>query len=65
MVIPYAGICAGGRQQRRSLPRLLRHPEFAQWCGTKRTADWHQRFRATVVVSRVSEFWPDLQEFRR
>jgi 3',5'-cyclic AMP phosphodiesterase CpdA len=30
--------------------RVLRHPEFAQWCGTKRTADWHQRFRATVVV---------------
>ena len=28
----------------------LRHPEFAQWCGTNRTADWHQRFRAAVVV---------------
>jgi predicted phosphodiesterase len=28
----------------------LRYPEFAQWCGTKRTADWHRRFRATAVV---------------
>ena len=24
--------------------RVLRHPEFAQWCGTVRTADWHLRF---------------------
>jgi 3',5'-cyclic AMP phosphodiesterase CpdA len=30
--------------------RVLRHPEFAQWCGTQRTADWHRRFRAAVVV---------------
>jgi 3',5'-cyclic AMP phosphodiesterase CpdA len=30
--------------------RLLRHPEFAQWCGTRRTAEWPRRFRATVVV---------------
>ncbi|MGK5741018.1 metallophosphoesterase family protein [Micromonospora sp. URMC 103] len=30
--------------------RLLRHPEFAQWCGTTRTADWHLRFRAAAVV---------------
>lgn len=30
--------------------RLLRHPEFAQWCGTQRTADWHRRFGAAVVV---------------
>jgi 3',5'-cyclic AMP phosphodiesterase CpdA len=29
---------------------VLRHPEFAQWCGTDRTADWHVRFRATAVV---------------
>jgi 3',5'-cyclic AMP phosphodiesterase CpdA len=32
------------------LTRALWHPEFAQWCGTARTADWHLRFRATVVV---------------
>ncbi len=30
--------------------RVLRHPEFAQWCGTVQTADWHRRFRATAVV---------------
>jgi 3',5'-cyclic AMP phosphodiesterase CpdA len=30
--------------------RVLRHPEFAQWCGTVLTAEWHRRFRATAVV---------------
>lgn len=30
--------------------RVLWHPEFAQWCGTTHTADWHRRFRAAVVV---------------
>lgn len=30
--------------------RVLRHPEFAQWCGTVRTADWHRRFGAVAVV---------------
>jgi hypothetical protein len=30
--------------------RVLRHPEFAQWCGTVHTADWHRRFRAAAVV---------------
>jgi 3',5'-cyclic AMP phosphodiesterase CpdA len=30
--------------------RVLRHPEFAQWCGTTLTADWHRRFRAGAVV---------------
>ena len=30
--------------------RVLRYPEFAQWCGTERTADWHRRFNATAVV---------------
>ena len=28
----------------------LRYPEFAQWCGTELTADWHVRFRAAAVV---------------
>jgi 3',5'-cyclic AMP phosphodiesterase CpdA len=33
------------------LPTLvLRHPEFAIWCGTERTADWHRRFGAAAVV---------------
>ncbi|HKT84230.1 MAG TPA: metallophosphoesterase [Solirubrobacterales bacterium] len=30
--------------------RVLRHPEFAQWCGTVATADWHRRFRAVAAV---------------
>jgi 3',5'-cyclic AMP phosphodiesterase CpdA len=30
--------------------RMLRKPEFAQWCGTTRTADWHVRFGAVAVV---------------
>jgi 3',5'-cyclic AMP phosphodiesterase CpdA len=30
--------------------RILRYPEFAQWCGTEATADWHVRFNATVMV---------------
>jgi predicted phosphodiesterase len=30
--------------------RILRYPEFAQWCGTGRTADWHLRFRASTVI---------------
>lgn len=29
---------------------VLWYPEFAQWCGTVRTADWHRRFRAAAVV---------------
>ena len=28
----------------------LRHPEFALWCGTTRTADWHRRFPVAAVV---------------
>ncbi|MEU5404348.1 metallophosphoesterase [Streptomyces sp. NPDC005963] len=30
--------------------RVLWHPEFALWCGTTATADWHVRFRARAVV---------------
>jgi 3',5'-cyclic AMP phosphodiesterase CpdA len=30
--------------------RVLRYPEFAQWCGSERTADWHLRFGAVAVV---------------
>jgi 3',5'-cyclic AMP phosphodiesterase CpdA len=29
---------------------VLHYPEFAQWCGTDQTADWHLRFRARVAV---------------
>lgn len=30
--------------------RVLQYPEFAQWCGTDQTADWHRRFSAVTVV---------------
>ncbi|UUU36189.1 metallophosphoesterase [Streptomyces sp. CA-210063] len=30
--------------------RVLWYPEFALWCGTELTADWHVRFRAAAVV---------------
>jgi 3',5'-cyclic AMP phosphodiesterase CpdA len=34
----------------RTPTEVLRYPQFAQWCGTVRTADWHTRFDARVVV---------------
>jgi 3',5'-cyclic AMP phosphodiesterase CpdA len=30
--------------------RILRYPDFAIWCGTELTADWHLRFNAKVAV---------------
>lgn len=30
--------------------RILRYPEFAQWCGTSATADWHVRYPVAAVV---------------
>jgi 3',5'-cyclic AMP phosphodiesterase CpdA len=30
--------------------RVLWYPEFALWCGTTATADWHLRFHAAAVV---------------
>jgi len=30
--------------------RVLRYPQFAQWCGTDLTADWHTAFSAAAVV---------------
>ncbi|HEV2784336.1 MAG TPA: metallophosphoesterase [Actinophytocola sp.] len=30
--------------------RVLRYPDFALWCGTERTADWHRRFRTAAAV---------------
>jgi len=30
--------------------RVLRYPEFAQWCGTEATADWHLRFPVAAMV---------------
>lgn len=36
---------------RDDLIHIPRAPRFTPWCGTRATADWHQRFRARVVVS--------------
>jgi 3',5'-cyclic AMP phosphodiesterase CpdA len=30
--------------------RVLRYPQFAQWCGTTRTHDWHLKYNAAAVV---------------
>ncbi|EWM13431.1 Ser/Thr protein phosphatase [Kutzneria sp. 744] len=30
--------------------RVMYYPEFAQWCGTVLTADWHLRFRSACSV---------------
>lgn len=35
------------REEHAVLPRV---PRFKIWCGTRRTADWHRRFRAAAVV---------------
>ncbi len=35
---------------RRELAVLPAVPRFAVWCGTRRTEDWHLRFRARAVV---------------
>jgi 3',5'-cyclic AMP phosphodiesterase CpdA len=35
---------------RREPTRVLRHPEFALWCGTELTADWHTRFHTAAMV---------------
>ncbi|WP_341720544.1 metallophosphoesterase [Micromonospora sp. FIMYZ51] len=34
----------------RAPTEVMWYPEFAQWCGTVATADWHVRFRAAVAV---------------
>lgn len=36
---------------RRDLVRLFRIPRFIPWCGTRKTEDWHLRWRAELVVS--------------
>lgn len=30
--------------------RVLWYPEFAQWCGTTATADWHRRFPVAAMI---------------
>jgi 3',5'-cyclic AMP phosphodiesterase CpdA len=35
---------------RREPTHVLRYPEFAQWCGTEETADWHTRYDTACMV---------------
>lgn len=35
---------------RADLVKLPRIPRFSLWCGTRRTEDWHRRFRIETVV---------------
>lgn len=35
---------------RRELAVLPRIPRFSVWCGTRRSEDWHTRFRADIVL---------------
>lgn len=35
---------------RYDLVHIPRIPRFSPWCGTRRTEDWHRRYRAEVVV---------------
>jgi len=46
----YPTILAGHYPLVREPTRVLRYPQFAQWCGTVHTADWHLRYRAATVV---------------
>jgi 3',5'-cyclic AMP phosphodiesterase CpdA len=34
----------------REQTQILTYPEFAQWCGTTQTRDWHVRFNVEAVV---------------
>jgi hypothetical protein len=36
---------------REDLVRIPRIPRFTPWCGTRRTAEWHIRYRAVAAVS--------------
>ncbi len=43
-------VLAGHRPLDRHPTEVLWHPEFAMWCGTTLTADWHRRFRVATMV---------------
>jgi predicted phosphodiesterase len=44
-------ILVGHYPLREDLVRIPRIPRFTPWCGTRRTEDWHVRYRAVVAVS--------------
>lgn len=49
--VPHPTVLIGHFPLKQELARLPRIPRFTPWCGTRRTEDWHRRFRARVVVS--------------
>ncbi|KAK8062008.1 metallophosphoesterase-like protein [Apiospora phragmitis] len=48
---PLSLVIANHWPLREDLIYIPRVPRFTLWCGTKRTANWHTRFHAKVVVS--------------
>jgi Calcineurin-like phosphoesterase len=44
-------VLVGHYPLREDLVRIPRIPRFTPWCGTRRTADWHLRYRAVAAVS--------------
>jgi hypothetical protein len=44
-------VLVGHYPLRRDLVRIPRIPRYTPWCGTRRTEDWHIRYRAVVAVS--------------
>ncbi|KAF2731952.1 metallophosphoesteras-like protein [Polyplosphaeria fusca] len=44
-------VIAGHWPLREDLVKLRLVPRFSLWCGTKKTADWHNKYNAKVVVS--------------
>jgi 3',5'-cyclic AMP phosphodiesterase CpdA len=47
---PYPTVLVNHHPLVREPTRILRYPEFAQWCGTELTEDWPVRFQAALVV---------------
>jgi predicted phosphodiesterase len=49
--VPYPTVLIAHFPLRQELAVLPRIPRFMVWCGTRTTENWHQRFRADIVVS--------------
>jgi predicted phosphodiesterase len=49
--VPYPIVLIAHFPLKQELAVLPRIPRFKVWCGTRTTENWHQRFRADVVVS--------------
>jgi 3',5'-cyclic AMP phosphodiesterase CpdA len=50
-IAPHPTVLINHFPLREELVRLPFIPRFSIWCGTRRTHDWHKRYRAKVVVS--------------